>query len=99
MNTPVKTDEIKQPSVIFNYVAFLLLALGIGLFYGLEMNIWLKWGIFILSLAAALGTFFFIAPMGINLHGYVRDSYREMQKVVCQLVKKLCNLHGLYFYL
>ena len=82
MNTPAKSEEIKQPSVIFNYVALLLVALGLGLFYGLQINDWLRWGLFLLSIVAAVGTFFFIAPMGINLHGYVRDSYRELQKVV-----------------
>ncbi|MBX9598641.1 MAG: preprotein translocase subunit SecE [Burkholderiales bacterium] len=97
MNTPVKSDEIKQPSNVFNYVAFLLLALGLGLFYGLEMNVWLKWGIFILSLAAALGTFFFVAPMGINLHGYVRDSYREMQKVVWPARKETMQFTWIVF--
>ena len=80
MSTP--KEEIKQPSVIFNYVALLLIALGLGLFYGLHINDWLRWGIFLVSILAAAGTFFFIAPLGINLHGYVRDSYRELQKVV-----------------
>ncbi len=82
MNTPAKTEDVKKPSVIFNYIALLLLALGLGLFYGLQINGWLRWGIFVISILAAFGTFFFIAPMGINLHGYIRDSWRELQKVV-----------------
>jgi preprotein translocase subunit SecE len=82
MNTPVKTEEIKQPSAAFNYIAIGLLVLGLGLFYGLQLNIWLKWSVFIVCLAAAVTTFFFFAPLGINLHGYVRDSWRELQKVV-----------------
>jgi preprotein translocase subunit SecE len=81
MNT-VKTEEVKQPSVIFNYVSILLVVLGLGLFYGLHTNAWLQWGAFVLCLVAGIATFFFVSPMGINLHGYVRDSYRELQKVV-----------------
>ena len=75
-------EEIKQPNVIFNYIALLLIVLGLGLFYGLHINDWLRWGIFLVSILAAAGTFFFVAPLGISLHGYVRDSYRELQKVV-----------------
>ena len=82
MNLSAKNEEGKQPSVLFNYVALVLVALGLGLFYGLQINDWLRWGLFLVSIVAAVGTFFFIAPMGINLHGYVRDSYRELQKVV-----------------
>ena len=82
MSTPLKSEEVKQPSVIFNYIALVLVALGLSLFYSLHINDWLRWGIFLVSIMAAVGTFFFIAPMGINLHGYVRDSYRELQKVV-----------------
>lgn len=82
MNKSVQAEEVKQPHIAFNYIAILLVLTGLGLFYGLQLNVWLKWGIFILSLAAGAGTFFFLSPMGINLHGYFRDSYRELQKVV-----------------
>lgn len=83
MNSSVKTEEVKQQnSPLFNYVALFLVALGLGLFYGLKINDWLRWGIFVLSILAAFGTFFFIAPIGISLHGYIRDSWRELQKVV-----------------
>ena len=82
MNT-AKTETPKQPSAILNYVAFLLIVLGLGLFYGLQnINEWIRWIAFVVCLAGGIATFFFVAPMGINLHGYVRDSYRELQKVV-----------------
>lgn len=99
MNTTVKPDhdQIKQPRAVFNYLALILLLLGIGLFYGLQLNIWLKWGIFVLSIAASFGTFFFMAPMGINLHGYVRDSYREMQKVVWPARKETIQFTWIVF--
>lgn len=82
MNTSVKTEETKQPSVIFNYVALLLIVLGLGLFYGTHFNAFVRWGLFVLSLLASGTTFFLLAPLGINLHSYMRDSWREMQKVV-----------------
>lgn len=82
MSLPLKTEEVKHPHGIFNYLSLFLLLLGIGLFYSLTINIWLKWLIFIISLIAATGLFFFFAPLGINLHGYIRDSWRELQKVV-----------------
>lgn len=97
MNSPVKTEEIKQPSVVFNYISLILLVLGLGLFYGLELNVWLRWGIFIVSILAAAGTFFFVAPMGINLHGYIRDSWRELQKVVWPARKETMQFTWIVF--
>ena len=97
MNTPVKTEETKQPSVIFNYVALLLLALGLGLFYGLHIKDWLRWGLFVVSILAAFGTFFFLAPVGINLHGYFRDSWRELQKVVWPARKEAMQFTWIVF--
>ncbi|RTL01519.1 MAG: preprotein translocase subunit SecE [Proteobacteria bacterium] len=97
MNKPVKTEEVKQPSIVFNYASILLILLGLGLFYGLNTNVWLKWGIFIASLVAGVGTFFFLAPMGINLHGYVRDSYRELQKVVWPTRKETVQFTWIVF--
>jgi preprotein translocase subunit SecE len=93
----VSTQETKQPNIAFNYISFLLLILGIGLFYGLQINGWLRWGIFILSLAGATGTFFFMAPLGINLHGYIRDSYRELQKVVWPARKETMQFTWIVF--
>ena len=97
MNVPAKTEVIKQPSVLFNYIAILLLVLGLGLFYGLHLNGWLRWGIFLLSLVASGATFFLLAPLGINLHGYIRDSWREMQKVVLPARKETMQFTWIVF--
>lgn len=96
MNT-IKTEDIKQPSVIFNYIAILLVVLGLGLFYGLHANDWLKWIAFVVCLVAGVATFFFVAPMGMNLHGYVRDSYREWQKVVWPTRKETMQFTWIVF--
>lgn len=97
MNTPVRTDELKQPSRIFNYLAVLLLILGLGLFYGLHINDWLRWGLFVLSLVAAGVTFFCLAPLGISLHGYIRESWREMKKVVWPARKETMQFTWIVF--
>lgn len=84
MNASTKnnTAEVKSPSHVFDYVAVLLVIAGIGLFYALQINIWLKWGIVLVSVAAAIATFFFVSPSGLRLHGYIKDSWRELGKVV-----------------
>ncbi|MFN7094054.1 MAG: preprotein translocase subunit SecE [Burkholderiales bacterium] len=82
MNAPVKTTGTKTASHLFNYLAIVIVLLGLGLFYALKINIWLKWGIVLLSLAAALAIFFLISPTGLHLHSYVKDSWRELGKVV-----------------
>ena len=97
MNIPVDGEELRQANKIFNYISVILLILGLGLFYGLHLNSWLRWGIFILSLLSAGGTFFFLAPLGINLHGYIRDSWREIQKVVWPTRKETMQFTWIVF--
>ncbi len=82
MNMPTKTVETKKPNHIFDYVAALVVVLGVGLFYTLKINIWFKWGIVLLAIAGAIATFFFVSPTGLRLHGYIKDSWRELGKVV-----------------
>lgn len=83
MNTPLKTIEAhKKPSHIFDYIALLIVAGGISLFYVLKINMWLKWGIVLLSLTGAILIFFLVSTTGLNLHGFFRDSWRELSKVV-----------------
>ncbi|HMT03280.1 MAG TPA: hypothetical protein PKD00_08255 [Burkholderiales bacterium] len=62
MNTPLKTIEAhKKPSHIFDYIALLIVAGGISLFYVLKINMWLKWGIVLLSLTGAILIFFLVS--------------------------------------
>jgi len=82
MNIPAKAVVAKKPSHLFDYLAVVIVIVGIGLFYKLQINIWFKWGIVLLAVAGAIATFFFISPTGLRLHGYVKDSWRELGKVV-----------------
>lgn len=82
MNAPLKTIENKKPSHMFDYLAILIIIVGVGLFYKLQINIWFKWAIVLLAIAGAIATFFFVSPTGLRLHGYVKDSWRELGKVV-----------------
>ena len=66
----------------FEYLSVCVLILGITLFYVLKINIWFKWGIVALSTIIAVIIFLFISNTGLNLHGYIRDSWRELGKVV-----------------
>jgi len=82
MNTTVKTVEAKKPNHIFDYLAVIVIIGGISLYYTLKINIWFKWGIIAASLALAFVIFYFVSSTGLNLHGYVKDSWRELGKVV-----------------
>ena len=98
MNAPFKTIEAnKKPSHIFDYIAFLIIAGGIGLFYILKINMWLKWGIVILSIAIALTIFFLISATGLNLHSFFRDSWRELAKVVWPTRKETMQFTWIVF--
>ena len=67
---------------IFNYLSVISVIVGIGLFYTLQINIWLKWSIVILSIIIAISIFFFISPTGLQLHDYIKESWVELHKVV-----------------
>ena len=89
MSASIKTENLNAKSKIkannshvFDYVIIGLVIAGITLFYTLHINIWLKWSIVIVTVLASAGIFFFISPTGLNLHTYLKDSWRELGKVV-----------------
>ncbi len=82
MSAPIKQNEVKKPSHIFDYLSLILVIAGLTLFYVLKINIWLKWGIVVISLAIALCLFYFVSSTGLNLHAYFKDCWRELSKVV-----------------
>jgi preprotein translocase subunit SecE len=59
-----------------------LVVAGLVLFYVLKINIWFKWGIVLVSLICAVSLFFFVSSTGLNLHAYLKESWRELGKVV-----------------
>lgn len=82
MNSTAKTVEVKKTNHIFDYLAVIIIIAGISLYYILKINIWFKWSIVAASLIAAFALFYFVSPTGLNLHGYVKDSWNELGKVV-----------------
>ena len=82
MNAPLKNIENKKPSHIFDYLSIVIIISGLVLFYLLKINIWLKWGIVLFSVVSSLSLFFFVSHTGINLQSYIRDSWRELGKIV-----------------
>lgn len=99
MAVPIKTAETKQGGSVFDYVSVAIIIAGIALFYILHINIWLKWGIVLLSVVAAITTFFWVSPTGLQLHGYVRDSWRELGKVVWPSRKEAVQFTWIVFIL
>ena len=100
MSTAIKTsDEKHLSSGIFNYIAIAIVIAGIALFYILKINIWLKWGIVLLSVVAGIATFFMLSTTGLQLHGYVRDSWRELGKVVWPTRKEATQFTWIVFLL
>jgi len=97
MNTTVKKVEVKEASHVFDYVAALVIAVGIALYYTLKINIWLKWGIVVGSVATSIAMFFFVSPTGVNLHGYVKDSWRELSKIVWPTRKEAIQFTWIVF--
>lgn len=82
MSAPEKNIEEKSSGHLFDYLAVIIVIAGLVLFYTLSINIWLKWGIVLVSLIIAGVLFYVVSPTGLSLHGYVRDSWRELGKVV-----------------
>ncbi|MCC2625757.1 MAG: secE [Burkholderiales bacterium] len=82
MNTTVKTAEVKKNHHIFDYLAVIIIIAGISLYYTLKINIWLKWGIVSASIILAFVIFYFVSTTGLSLHDYVKESWRELGKVV-----------------
>src|SRR5690348_5133573 len=82
MNTTTKTVEAKKANHIFDYLAVIVVIAGISLYYTLKINIWLKWGIVAASIVPAFVIFYFVSSTGLSLHDYVKESWRELGKVV-----------------
>lgn len=80
--TNKKAEKAKNPSSLFDYLSILVLIAGVALFYTLKINIWLKWGVVFLAVVAALSLFYFVSPTGVKLHGYFKDSWTELGKIV-----------------
>lgn len=94
----MKTSENNaSTSYVYNILALALLAGGVILYYILKLNIWLKWLIVILALVLAGGVFYFISPTGLKLHSYVRDSWRELSKVVWPTRKETVQFTWIVF--
>jgi preprotein translocase subunit SecE len=81
MKNSIQVEE-KSSNHMLNYVPFILIICGLTLFYTIKFNIWVKWLIIMVSFASALGFFFFLSPLGLGLHSYLKDSYVELGKVV-----------------
>ncbi len=97
MSVKQEVTQEKQPNQAFNYVSILIILAGVGLFYGLKLDAWVKWAIFLVSLIAGLGVFYFLSPIGLNLHRYFKDSYLEIQKVVWPTRKETMQFTGIVF--
>jgi preprotein translocase subunit SecE len=96
MKTPVKMEE-KVSSPILNYLPLLLIVVGLVLFYTIKVNIWLKWTIVLLSILSSLGAFFFVSPLGLSLHSYLKESYVELGKVVWPTRKEATQFTWIIF--
>jgi preprotein translocase subunit SecE len=97
-NKHIEVNESeKQANPIFNYLSIVLVLVGLGLFYGLKADGWIKWILFVVSLFAGFGVFYFLSPIGINLHKYFKESYREIQKVVWPTRKETTNFTLIVF--
>lgn len=81
MSTTIKAES-KAKNHIFDYMAICIIIAGLILFYTLHINIWFKWSIVTLTILAAAGMFFFVSPTGLNLHTYLKETWREVNKVV-----------------
>src|SRR3990167_5405483 len=98
MNVQVKSIE-KKDSGIFNYLAVAIVIAGITLFYVLKIDIWLRWGIVFFSVVLAITTFYWLSPTGLQLHSYVKDSWRELSKVVWPSRKEAVQFTWIVFIL
>ena len=96
MKNSIQVEE-KSSSHILNYIPFVLLLLGIILFYTINMNIWLKWLTMLLFLSSAVGVFFFLSPLGLGLHSYLRDFYVALGKVVWPTRKEATQFTWIIF--
>ncbi|MCE2706927.1 MAG: preprotein translocase subunit SecE [Proteobacteria bacterium] len=97
MNAPVKANGTVKPNHIYDIMSLVLVVAGLVLFYVLKINIWFKWSIVLVSLVAAVGLFFFVSSTGISLHMYLKDSWRELGKVVWPTRKETTQFTWIVF--
>ncbi len=74
--------QIKNYNFLYNYLSIILISASIGLFYLLNINIWFKWIIVLISIIISITIFLFFSTTGLNLHSYFKDTWRELHKVV-----------------
>lgn len=89
--------QIKTINNIYNYVSLIVIALGVGLFYTLTINILLKWLIVIFTILIATGIFLFVSPTGLNLHNYLKETWNEVGKVVWPTRKEAMQFTWIVF--
>ena len=87
----------KMNSNTFTYLAIAVVVIGVALFYSLNINIWFRWGVVLFSVAGAIAIFFMLSPTGLDLHGYIRDSWRELGKVVWPTRKEAMQFTWIVF--
>jgi preprotein translocase subunit SecE len=93
----INNEVEKQHNPIFNYLPIVFIIAGLGVFYGVQAASWIKWVGFIASIVIALGVFYFLSPVGVNLHKYFKESYREIQKVVWPTRKETMQFTWIVF--
>lgn len=100
MNTLTKNPNNNDKgsiSYIYNTLALIVLIAGIVLYYTLKISLWLKWLIVLVAVMLAVGAFYFLSPTGIKLHSYVRDSWKELSKVVWPTRKETMQFTWIVF--
>ncbi|MBY0379719.1 MAG: preprotein translocase subunit SecE [Burkholderiales bacterium] len=97
MNASVNKLETKKPSHLFDYLSLIIIITGLVLFYVLKINVWLKWGIILLTVVGATALFFLVSETGLNLHAYLRDTWRELGKVVWPTRKEATQFTWIVF--
>ncbi len=96
-NATTNKENTKNYNQVYNYTSLLLIIAGLTLFYALNINIWLKWGVVLISVVASFGLFFFVSETGLNLHDYLRDVWRELGKIVWPARKEAMQFTWIVF--
>lgn len=93
-----RTDlQVKTINNIYNYVSLVIIALGVGLFYTLKINMLLKWLIVVSTILVASGIFLFVSPTGLSLHHYLKETWNEVGKVVWPTRKEAMQFTWIVF--
>ena len=77
-------------------VAALLVAGLVGFYMLSQQSAWVRWGVLLVGLVLA-GVTFFLASPGQRLIGFVRDSLREIRKVVWPTRKEALQMTAYVF--